>query len=95
MIKSVSIPDSATEIGKDAFGGCSNLTEITIPDSIKKIGRGAAFTDVNSGDWYYEAAGFVSSRGIMTGMNPSEFGPSVKLSRAQFATILYRMESEP
>ncbi len=55
----------------------------------------AAFTDVNSGDWYYEAAGFVSSRGIMTGMNPSEFGPSVKLSRAQFATILYRMESEP
>ena len=31
----------------------------------------------------------------MTVMNDSEFGPGVKLSRAQFATILYRMEGEP
>ena len=28
-------------------------------------------------------------------MNETEFGPSVKLSRGQFATILYRMENEP
>ena len=46
-------------------------------------------------NWYYDAAGFVYERGIMTGMNETEFGPSVKLSRAQFATILYRMEGEP
>lgn len=54
-----------------------------------------SFTDVNTEDWYYEAAGFVFSRGIMKGMNDAEFGPSVKLSRAQFATILYRIEGEP
>ncbi len=53
------------------------------------------FTDVHEGDWYQQAAGFVYSRGIMTGMNETEFGPSVKLSRGQFATILYRMEGEP
>ena len=28
-------------------------------------------------------------------MNRKEFGPGVTLSRAQFATILYRMEDEP
>ena len=53
------------------------------------------FTDVSQEDWYLDAAGYVFSRGIMTGMNETEFGPSVKLSRAQFATILYRMEGEP
>ncbi len=53
------------------------------------------FVDVHEGDWYQQAAGFVYSKGIMTGMNETEFGPSVKLSRGQFATILYRMENEP
>ncbi len=53
------------------------------------------FPDVNSGDWYQESAGFVSSRGIMTGMSDGRFGPSEKLSRAQFATILHRMAGTP
>ncbi len=63
----------------------------TIPVEIKRV----PFADVNTGDWYAESAAFVNERGIMTGMNDTEFGPGVKLSRAQFATILYRMEGEP
>lgn len=54
-----------------------------------------AFSDVQEIDWYYDAVGFVFARGIMTGMNNTEFGPSVKLSRSHIATILYRMENEP
>ncbi len=53
------------------------------------------FVDVNEGDWYCDAAKFVYSREIMTGMNETEFGSGVKLSRAQFATILYRMQGRP
>lgn len=56
---------------------------------------GVPFIDVHVGDWYYDAADYVFSRKIMTGMNRKEFGPGVTLSRAQFATILYRMEDEP
>ncbi len=56
---------------------------------------GMSFTDTKPGDWYYDAASYVYEKGIMMGMNEKEFGPSVKLSRAQFATILYRMEGEP
>lgn len=48
------------------------------------------FTDVKEIDWYYEAAGFVFVRGNMTGLNGTEFGPGVKLSRAQCATIIMR-----
>lgn len=53
------------------------------------------FADVHDGDWYQDAVKFVYARNIMTGMNESEFGPGVKLSRAQFATILYRIQGAP
>ena len=38
---------------------------------------------------------FVYDRGIMTGMDMFRFGPGEDLSRAQFATILYRMAGSP
>ena len=37
----VVIPDSVTEIGGEAFSGCTSLTNITIPDSVTEIGYGA------------------------------------------------------
>ena len=76
-----------TEEVKAAYGSGLTWVEKEMPKM--------SFTDVNDIDWYYDAADFVFSRGIMTGMTETEFGPSVKLSRAQFATILYRMEGEP
>ncbi len=76
-----------TEEIKAAYGSGLTWVEKDMPKM--------SFTDVNDIDWYYDAADFVFSRGIMTGMTDTEFGPSVKLSRAQFATILYRMEGEP
>lgn len=53
------------------------------------------FKDVYEDSWFLNPVQYVFENGIMTGLNPSEFGPAVNLSRAQFATILYRMEGEP
>ena len=39
--KNTVIPDSVTNIGKYAFGGCSSLESIEIPDSVTSIGWGA------------------------------------------------------
>lgn len=38
---SVTIPDSVTQIGSNAFDGCACLTDITIPSGVSAIGAGA------------------------------------------------------
>lgn len=53
------------------------------------------YWDVNPGDWYYEAAEYAFQNDIMTGLRKTQFGPGEKLARAQFATILHRMQGTP
>ncbi len=53
------------------------------------------FEDVEAENWFTGYVQYVYDNNIMKGMNDTHFGPDVVLSRAQFATILYRMENEP
>ena len=44
QLQNVTIPDSVTRIGANAFSGCAELKDITIPNSVTSIGLGA-FSD--------------------------------------------------
>lgn len=53
------------------------------------------FRDVPSNAWFYDSVRYSYDKGIMTGLDVYTFGPDQLLARAQFATILYRMEGTP
>ena len=53
------------------------------------------FTDVDVDNTFYEAVKYVSENGLMTGVDTTAFAPYNEFTRAQVATILYRLEKEP
>ena len=57
--------------------------------------RAFPFTDVQPGDWFYDNVYYVWDNGIMDGMTDTTFAPNAKTTRAQFATVLYRMAGSP
>lgn len=61
---------------------------------VKEV-HAAAFPDVAAEAWYAPYIDEISDRGIMTGMGDGVFAPERIISRAQFATILYRLEGSP
>lgn len=50
------------------------------------------FSDVKKSDWFYSYVSYALNKGIMTGMGDNMFSPSSELGRAQFATVLYRID---
>ena len=53
------------------------------------------FKDVAKGSWYYDSVVYAASNDIMGGMSEVEFIPNAAMSRAMFATVLYRQAGSP
>lgn len=53
------------------------------------------FEDINEEEWFVDYVQYVYDKKIMTGLDEHHFGPAADLSRAHFATLLYRMAGEP
>lgn len=52
------------------------------------------FSDVKAGKWYYDAVRYASENNLMIG-SAGKFSPDKKLTRSEFAQILYRKEGSP
>ena len=55
----------------------------------------SGYTDVDDGAWYAEAAEALREKGVMNGVGDGKFGPDDTFTRAQLATVLYRMAGSP
>ena len=52
------------------------------------------FTDVKEADWFYSDVLAMYRAGVIKGMTETTFEPEGKVTRAQFATMLYRLDGE-
>ena len=57
--------------------------------------EGLPFTDVTSGDWFYDAVAYVYENGIMAGTSDTTFEPDMLLDRAMAAQLFYNLEGKP
>lgn len=53
------------------------------------------FSDVDADAWYAEAVLYCREHGLMGGVGSNRFAPESRLTRAELATVLYRIEGEP
>lgn len=53
------------------------------------------FTDVKSGNWFYDAVQYAYEQGLMTGTSATTFAPNGTMNRAMIVTVLYRLEKSP
>lgn len=56
---------------------------------------GLPFKDVASADWFAGSVKYVYENKLMLGVSDTEFAPKETMTRAMFATVLYRMAGSP
>ena len=106
-IRSVTIPGCVHRIGKNAFEGCTSLTDIYYGGSEFiwnnfKVAlapgvtvRFAQFTDVPSWEWYAAPVNWAAAKGITSGTSKATFSPDDPCTRAQAVTFLWRAAGRP
>lgn len=58
-------------------------------------GKPVRYDDVSKEAWYYDYVCYVYTQGLMSGKSTNLFAPNDKLTRAEFATILYNAAGTP
>ena len=56
---------------------------------------GLPFKDVTTSNWFYEHVKYCYDNGLMNGMTADTFAPQRNTTRAEFATVLWRLEGSP
>ena len=71
------------------------VTSLTLTNSTVVYAGWNPFTDVGSGDWFYEDVLYVYNQGLMEGTGADTFSPDATVTRGQVVTILWRMAGSP
>ena len=85
--------DTLTLTVRAVKDGCTDAGITTLKLTASGDAVQTGFTDVKSGDWYYDAVHYVVDQGLFQGTGSgSTFSPEGKMSRAMFVTVMSRLE---
>ena len=84
LIRYITETLKGTVTEKSGYGKATGAGRITIAD--------VPFTDVNDKDWFYKDVTTLTASGVIKGMTETTFEPQGKVTRAQFITMLYRLD---
>ncbi len=80
-----------TDKGSGTYTFTMPASKVTVQATFTQNQSGTLpFTDVKTGDWFYEAVQYVYDKGMMTGVSADRFAPASPTTREQMATMLYR-----
>ena len=71
------------------------LPYMQTPSGYAKQNSGSDFLDVPNKVWYREGLDYAVKEGLMNGIGHRRFAPDATLTRAQLATVLYRLAGSP
>jgi hypothetical protein len=84
-------------VAENAFAPLSNLTRAMFVTMLHRSEGGPAaasaapFSDVQSGQWYAEAAAWARANGVVSGYGDGRFGADDPVTREQIAAMLYNL----
>ena len=100
LITVTATPDEGYELayitvdGEKITGNTFKMPDKAVTVSAVFVPIEFPFTDVKSGDWFYDYVAYVYSNGLMDGTSATTFEPNANMTRAMVWAILARIDGE-
>ena len=100
LITVTATPDEGYELayitvdGEKITGSTFRMPDKAVTVSAVFVPVTFPFTDVKSGDWFYDAVAYVYANGLMDGTSATTFEPNANMTRAMVWAILARVDGE-
>ena len=100
LITVTATPDEGYELayitvdGEKITGNTFRMPDKAVTVSAVFVPVTFPFTDVTSGDWFYDAVAYVYANGLMDGVSGTTFEPNANMTRAMVWAILARIDGE-
>ena len=100
LITVTATPDEGYELayitvdGEKITGNTFRMPDKAVTVSAVFVPVTFSFTDVKSGDWFYDYVAYVYSNGLMDGTSATTFEPNANMTRAMVWTIIARIDGE-
>ena len=100
LITVTATPDEGYELayitvdGEKITGNTFRMPDKAVTVSAVFVPVTFPFTDVKSGDWFYDYVAYVYSNGLMDGTSDTAFEPNANMTRAMVWAILARVDGE-